>query len=93
VAGPVGNALPSLGDPAPAIRLREELAAARTVGVSFSEAWPAAVEVALGTVSAPKEHRSWETVIASTRDAWESAYDREDALAGHQAVGMLAEAA
>jgi hypothetical protein len=79
-------------DPQPAVRLREELLAARRAGQTFSTAWPPAVATALGT-SPPKGRKDWENALWATRDAWEAAYEHEVALAGHAAVGTLAEAA
>jgi hypothetical protein len=80
------------GDPEVAIRLRRGLIARRRAGQSFETAWPPAVATAL-EISSQRERESWEKALASTRGAWEAAYHREVALAGHQAVAMLAAAA
>lgn len=68
--------------PGPAVALRLELAAARQSGETFEDAWAAAMATAL-EISVPKERESWETALWLTKGAWEAAYNREDALAGH----------
>jgi hypothetical protein len=83
---------PVPGDPVVAIRLREELVAARGAGQTYAEAWPTAMATAVGA-AAPRERDDWRDALLETSSAWRAAYDREDALDHHQALAMLAAAA
>jgi hypothetical protein len=80
------------GDPAPAIRLREELVTARRSGETFETAWDAAMATALET-SVPRERDDWRDALLETSSAWRAGYDRHEALDHHQALAMLAAAA
>jgi hypothetical protein len=69
---------PVAPDPAPAIRLREYLASARAVGVSFDDAWQEALDAAVeGTPKREKGH--WSMVLAGLRSQWQAAYERTPA--------------
>ena len=63
-------------DPAPAVRVREELQRARERGWPWSSAWPAAVSAATRNLSA-REATSWRRALAATRPAWQAAYTGE----------------
>lgn len=68
-------------DPAPAQRLREELAAARTTGQSFEVAWPAAVDAALA-LEEPSEATDWRRAFHELRSAWSAGYNRSEVPGG-----------
>jgi hypothetical protein len=56
-------------------RLREHLAAARSAGVEFADAWSPAVAAALA--GEPRDELpAWRAALAGTREAWQAAYDR-----------------
>lgn len=79
-------------DSAPAIALRRELVDARRSGLSFSEAWPTCMATALDN-SADRERADWQDVFLETSSAWRAGFERTDAMAGHGALAILAEAA
>lgn len=79
-------------DPAPAVALRVELVDARRSGLSFTDAWPSAMAAALA-VSADREADDWRDVLLETHSAWRAAFEHTDAMAGHGALAILAEAA
>lgn len=43
--------------------------------------------------SAERERDDWRDVLLETHSAWRASYERTDAMAGHGALALLAEAA
>jgi hypothetical protein len=69
-------------DSPPPVLVREALERARSAGVDFTAAWPAALE------AVTDEH--WLDALASTAKACATRYDREPATAPDLAVDLLA---
>jgi hypothetical protein len=67
--------------------LRELLAAARREGVSFDQAWPVALEAAVGAVQ--WERAEWRDILSSMVGTWRAAWERRDASSAEQAVLAL----
>lgn len=61
-------------DPAPARRLRAELAARRRAGQPFPRAWREAVEVVCGGEAWDTSSQSWRAAFTETKAAWRVAY-------------------
>ncbi len=67
-------------DPAPAFALRRYLASARWAGVTFDDAWEAALSWAVGGI-AKRERGQWRGVLAGLRATWQCAYERRASVA------------
>lgn len=67
-------------------RLRVELAAARALGFSFDDCWPAVVSLAARSSSRPGE---WLEILGHQRDVWERAFDRLPRTEAEQALASL----
>ncbi len=55
--------------------LRERLAAARSGGVSFDEAWPVALAAAVNTAW---EREEWRDILSRMVETWRAAWEREE---------------
>lgn len=73
----------------PAAVLVEQLAAARREGISFSAAWPSALEAALAAAPNRWERSAWATVLGGMVGTWRSAFDREPAPSRERAPALL----
>jgi hypothetical protein len=74
-------------DMTPPAVLRDRLAAARRGGVSFEEAWPVALAVAVN--AAQWEREEWQDILASMVETWRAAWERRDATGAERAVLAL----
>lgn len=71
----------------PPIVLREQLAAARSDGVNFDEAWPVALAAAVSAVQWEREE--WIDALSGTIEAWRAAWERRDASRTDRALLVI----
>jgi hypothetical protein len=71
----------------PPVKLREHLADARRAGASFDQAWPGALEAAVGAVQWEREE--WRDILSNMIETWRAAWERRDASSAEQAVLAL----
>ncbi len=74
-------------DMTPPAVLRDRLAAARSGGVGFDEAWPVALAAAVDV--AQWEREEWIDALLGTIEAWRAAWERRDASRTERAVLAL----
>lgn len=74
-------------DMTPPAVLRERLATARRGGVSFEEAWPVALAVAVN--AARWEREEWRDVLSCMVETWRTAWERRDASCAERALLAL----
>jgi hypothetical protein len=72
---------------APPAILREQLAAARGVGASFDEAWPAALTVAVD--ASQWKRAEWREVLSGMIETWRAAWERRDVSGTEHALRLL----
>jgi hypothetical protein len=70
--------------------MREQLAEARRSGVTWADAWPAALSVALAMPQS-RVRSEWQRVLLELRPAWMRAYDRQAPQASEAAIVLLAQ--
>lgn len=75
----------------PPVIVAQRLAESRRHGECFTDAWPAAVAVALGGKRSSWEIHEWRTVFAETIDEWHEAYARQAASRPELALHRLEE--
>lgn len=74
-------------------QLRRHLECDRDNGITFPDAWPAALERALLAEPVPRERRNWQAALSGTRSSWACAFAGAPASPGVQACELLLEAA
>lgn len=73
----------------PARVLVEQLAAARRRGLSFEDAFPAAVSAAV-SVADRDERTQWRAALADLRESWQACWERRPPTKAENALAMLA---
>ena len=76
-------------DPRPAVVLRDELARARGQGLDFSEAWPAALSLAVEGLD-QWQTRDWSVAFAATQPAWACAFAQAPFLGCSALAALMA---
>jgi hypothetical protein len=74
-------------DMKPPAVLRDRLATARCAGLSFDEAWPAALAAAVGATRWEREE--WHEVLSEMVETWRAAWERHDATRPESALLAL----
>jgi hypothetical protein len=71
----------------PPVALRERLAAARSGGVGFDEAWPVALAAAVN--AAQWEREEWRDILSRMVETWRAAWECRDASSAERALPAI----